>query len=186
MNTSVEISSHWGESGGEKQRFFMVSFAINPKVDGVRLDGDELIRAGREYFGALFKAFVRGGGRLHLHTSEPFDDIYHLPQLVADEAAVNRAIDALLTPREAAPYPVVVWFEPNQLRQALEITESILRAAASDLELLDELIGAGLPRLFLDHEWADLLTDPEDRHWVGAWIELAAGVSPGAVTRFKL
>jgi hypothetical protein len=162
----IDISSHWGDGGDAEQRFFMVSFGISPKAGGIRLDGAEVLRVGREFFKAMFTAFVRGGGTIHVHTAAAFDAIYHWPQLVTDEAEVDRALDALLTPREASPHPVVVWFEPNLPRRRLAITESKLRMAASDLELLDELIGSGLPRLFLDEEWADLLADPEDRHWI--------------------
>jgi hypothetical protein len=185
VSSWVDVSSHWGEAADKEQRLFMVGFHLVPKVEEVSQDGAELVRVGHEFFRALFEAFVGEGGKIHLHASQPFDDVFHWPQLLIDEVQVKRALDALLARREASPYPVVVWFEPKTLRRTPQITEEILRSASSDSELLDELIGAGLPRLFLDEDWADLLSDPEDRYWIKAWLERAIAVSTGAVARFK-
>jgi hypothetical protein len=185
VNSWIEVSSHWGEAGDEEQRYFMVGLDIKPSVGSPRVDEAELFRIGQDFFRSLFGAFVLEGGKIHLHASQPFDDVFHWPQLLSDEVHVRRALDLLLTVREASPYPVVIWFEPKSLRWTPEISEATLRSAASDFELLDELILAGLPRLFLDQSWADLLSDPRDSHWIKNWLERAAAVSTGVVTRFQ-
>ena len=184
MSTWIEISGYWDEEQLAEHALFMVSFNLRPRGTAVRLDDAEVIRVGHEFFRAMLMAFVREGGIVHVHTSEEFDAIHHWPQVAADEAEVTRALNALLTPRDASPCPVVMWFEPKEPLRTVEITEEKLRRAARDFDLLDEFLGAGLPRLFLDAEFADLLADSAARHWIKSWIEKAAN-STGTPARFE-
>lgn len=184
MSTWIEISAFWDDEQPAERALFMVSFDLRPRGTAVRLDDAEVIRVGHEFFRAMLMAFVREGGIVHVQTSEAFDAIYHWPQVAADESELTRVLDALLTPRDASPYPVVMWFEPKAPLRTVEITEERLRVAARDFELLHEVLAAGLPRLFLDADFADLLADPADRHWIRSWIEQAAD-STGTPARFE-
>jgi len=185
-HTWIEIAADWSDTEAADNELFQVRFGIRPRTHTVRVDEAEVLRIGQEFFGDLLQAFVRAGGRIHIHTTAVFGAIHHWPRLATAEGEVNSVLGIILAPREASPYPMVAWLEPSNLRRTDEIDEDDLQAAAGDMELLHDLIGAGFLRLFIDEEWADLLANPADRHWIRKWIEQAATASKVVTTRFDI
>jgi hypothetical protein len=85
VSDRIDVGSQWDDASDAEHRFFVVSFGIRPKNEGARLDEAEVLRIGHEFFRTLFSEFVRTGGKVHLHTPEPFDAICHLPRPVTHE-----------------------------------------------------------------------------------------------------
>ncbi|MEO6210239.1 MAG: hypothetical protein ABIQ10_08965 [Gemmatimonadaceae bacterium] len=105
--------------------------------------------------------------------------------MVETESDVRGVLADLLADHPGSVYPVIAWFEPETLRRSRWINEAELEEAAGNLELLDELIACGLPRLFLDEEFADLLADHADSNALRDWIERAAVSSPNVMAQVR-
>ncbi|MDQ2932571.1 MAG: hypothetical protein M3Y05_17345 [Gemmatimonadota bacterium] len=179
----IEISAD-SDADQASSKLFRIGFDLRPRSKGVRLDAMELLRIGEMFFRRLMLAFVNAGGRIHVF-ARGLTNRDQLSTVVESESAVDSVLADLLLDRPESVYPIVAWVEPKTLRRSRWISEEDLDDAASDFELLDDLITSGLPRLFLDAEFADLLADHADGNPLREWIERAAEGSPNVTVNVR-
>ena len=130
---------------------------------------------------SLFRSSKNSGkGRANLQ-----EEVGIIAESVCDASEVDDAIAQLVDAyREREFYPVVAWFETSHVSERHVITASDREEAAQDMDLLQELLHAGMARLFLDEQCADLLADPACRFMIRTYVTCAAARSQNTVTDF--
>ena len=181
----LQVNANWSPERESDGELFDVRCNLLSPADSSQ-EG-EVLTQGREFFLDLLRDFVAHDGVIHVHTNAAFGVIHGWPRTLRDAAEVADAVAQLVNAHpEREFYPVVIWFETSRVANRHVITTSDRDAAAKDMDLLHELLRAGMARLFLDEQFADLLAGPECRFMIRAYVKRAAARSHDIVTDFRL
>ena len=180
----LEIKADWSAEQERDGELLAVRCNLLPRSNAKHEEEEVLIES-RQFLLQLLRDFAARDGVAHVHTNEAFGAIHGWPRTLTNASQVDDAIAQLVEAhRQREFYPVVIWFETSRVSKSHAITASNRAAAAKDMDLLHELLRAGMARLFLDEQFADLLAHPTCRFMIRTYVTRAAARSQNIVTDF--